>query len=301
MPASDARISVCAGIVCHNADPARLRRLISSCIDSVDRVLVFDNASRNAAELRQAVATTPHLSWQQSPHNIGLAAAYNQLAKQARRSGASHLLLFDQDSLCEAGMVERLIAVDGQLRSLGISPGLVGPLYLDRKHQRRPQLPQRQTDRLPRAVQAVDFTISSGSLIGLDAYTVVGEFMEPLFIQYIDIEWGFRAWACGRPCFVVEDAVLQHDIGDSLVKLPLLNRRIPRHSAERGYYFCRNLLALCRLRYIPLRWKVREVGRTLAKLMIQPILFGQAASRLGHMLAGLRDGLRRIGGPRRSG
>ena len=69
-----------------------------------------------------------------------------------------------------------------------------------------------------------DHLISSGSLIRLDVFDKVGLMLEELFIDFVDIEWGMRAKKNGYICYIANNVLMKHSIGDKSVKIPLTNR-----------------------------------------------------------------------------
>ncbi|MFC4161809.1 glycosyltransferase family 2 protein [Chitinimonas lacunae] len=289
-------VVIVALIVSHAPDLAKLDALVVSLHGQVDAVLLIDNASPHPpAEL--AARYAPWLRWLPQSCNLGLAAAYNLGIEEAERLGASHLQTFDQDSLCDPGMLAELLAAEARLRQRGLLPGALGPLYLDRKLDSAPRLPRLDLPAEPGTIP-VAYTINSGLLLPLDSLKRIGRFDERLFIQYVDVEWGWRALACGLPCYVVEQARLQHDLGDRVIKLPASQRRIPVHAPARNYYFFRNALYLARRRYIPLRWRVGELIKLALKVAIQLCLFQQRPARMRHACAGILDAWRGISGSR---
>lgn len=290
---------IVALIVCYRPDPIRLDELLASLQGQVDRVLLIDNASP-APPVELAERYAPWATLLPQSRNLGLGAAYNLGAEAAIELGASHIQTFDQDSVCTPGMVRRLVETEAMLRQHGVPVGALGPLYLDDKLATPPRLPKLLMKTHINAIP-VAYTINSGLLIPLAAFERIGRFDESLFIQYVDVEWGWRAQSLDLACYVVEDAVLRHDLGDRIVRVPGSQRRIPVHAPARNYYFFRNVLRLARRPYIPLAWRIKELIKLAVKIPIQCCLFDQPWQRLSHALAGVRDGLRGVGGARENG
>lgn len=290
---------IVALIVCHSPDPERLDELLASLRQQVDRVLLIDNASPSPP-LALTERYAPWAVLLPQSRNLGLGAAYNLGAHAAIELGASHIQTFDQDSVCTPGMVWRLTEAEAMLRQRGVPVGALGPLYLDDKLATPPRLPRLAMKSQVNAIP-VAYTINSGLLIPLAAFKRIGRFDESLFIQYVDVEWGWRALSLGLPCHVIEDAVLRHDLGERIVRVPGSQRRIPVHAPARNYYFFRNALELARRPYIPLKWRIKELIKLAIKIPLQCLLFDQPWQRLRHALAGVRDAWRGIGGAREDG
>ena len=63
--------------------------------------------------------------------NTGIAAAQNVGIRQALGAGASHVILFDQDSAPDAGMVQALLSSEAAVTSQGLPVAAVGPVFVD--------------------------------------------------------------------------------------------------------------------------------------------------------------------------
>ena len=90
--------------------------------------------------------------------------AYNRIVELARLEGAEFVLLFDQDSMPSEGMVGGLDDLADELVRQGEKPAVIGPRPV--KANGEPfEIPRRRSGRLGAPGLAVDFAISSGSLI----------------------------------------------------------------------------------------------------------------------------------------
>lgn len=228
--------------------------------------------------------------------NLGLGAAYNLAARWASERGATHLLLLDQDSVAAPGMVALLLEGFKQPGPVAAS----GPLWRDSRTGDdgffvRAGLRWRMRRSAPRAgeIIAVDFLISSGSLISLGAFAGVGPFDEMLFIDHIDTDWALRALAKGYRLYGVADARLEHVFGEAVLSLSSLGlrRRVFLYPPERNYYLLRNSLVLWRRRYVPWRWFFRDARRTLALMLFYLVCVPPRLERLRAMFRALRDGI----------
>ncbi len=94
--------SVCGVIVTYEPDLARLAEAISRTTSQVDALIVVDNGPERL-ELDGVEVIRPG-------GNVGLAAAQNLGIAWARDHSHTHVLLLDQDSWPEPGMVPALLA-----------------------------------------------------------------------------------------------------------------------------------------------------------------------------------------------
>jgi len=227
--------------------------------------------------------------------NLGLGAAYNVAAQWAREHGATHLLLLDQDSVPALGMVAILEDAFKQPGSLAA----VGPLWRDTRSgddgyfMRAAFWGVRKYKPSAGEIVPVEFLISSGSVISLDAWMDVGPFDEKLFIEHVDTDWTLRARAKGYRLYGVADARLDHAFGEATLGLLslVLRRRLSLYPPERNYYLLRNSIALWRRPYVPWRWLIRDLPRTLALMLIYAVFIPPRRERLRAMLRATRDGL----------
>lgn len=286
----------CAVVVTYHPDPSVLADLLAALAPQVAATVVVDNGSDEAVLASLVAATGAVLLPQRQ--NLGLAKAHNLGIAWAREHGFGHVLLSDQDSIPDAGMVDVLLAALGRLRHEG-SPAAVGPVFHDLREDReapfvRVGFPVNRKLRCeyPGQIVACDFLISSGALIPLDVIDAVGAMNEGLFIDNIDLEWSFRARAHGYTLHGVCAAAMHHRLGDARRSLPLGLGQVVVHGPARLYYMMRNRLRLYRMPHTPRVWVIQDVPRVLAKLVLFGVLIGPRLRNLHFMLRGIWDGLR---------
>lgn len=296
--------TVCAVIVSYRPEPTALRRLVDGVAGQVGAMVLVDNASDGdwqPALARTLAAGGGELLGQS--HNVGLAAAQNIGIEWARSHGYQHVLLLDQDSEPGAGMVAALLSA---LLALSSSRRVaaVGPRFHDLRENRdapfvRIRFPLNRKLWCENTTSSIacDFLISSGSLIPLDVLDRVGAMDTGLFIDNVDMEWGFRAQARGYALYGVCAALMQHRLGDARRTLPFGMGQVVVHGPVRLYYMMRNRLRLYRMPHVPGIWIAQDLPRVLAKLFLFGVLIGPRRSNLRCMLRGLWDGLRGKEGP----
>ena len=289
---------VCAVIVSYHPEPSAISNLVDKAAMQVGAVVLVDNAS--VGDWQPALAES--LSHRGGallvqPHNLGLAAAQNIGIAWARSHGYRHVLLLDQDSEPGAGMVASLLQVLQALATNRVAA--VGPRFHDLREDRdapfvRIGFPLNRKLWCASDMQhvACDFLISSGTLIPLDVLDRVGPMDESLFIDNVDLEWGFRARAKGYALYGVCAATMHHRLGDARRALPFGIGQVVVHGSLRLYYMMRNRLLLYRMPHTPWVWVAQDVPRVLAKLFLFGVLIGPRLHNLRCMLRGLHDGWR---------
>ena len=288
---------VCAVLVTHHPDPVTLAQALDALRAQVEAIVVVDNASPGAACL-EVCAMHPEVEVLSLAENHGLAEALNIGIRHARNlEGISHVLLMDQDSVPEAGMVQTLkIALD-RLAAI-VKVAAVGPCFRDARESAdapfvRIRFPFNRKLRCTGGCDeiACDFLISSGCLIPLEVLDEVGDMDAALFIDNVDLDWCFRAAASGCVLYGVCAARMRHRLGDTRRKLPGLSRGIVVHTPRRLYYMMRNRVLLYRRAYTPVRWIAQDVPRLIVKLLLFGLLVSPRRKNLHCMLAGLKAGI----------
>jgi rhamnosyltransferase len=292
-------IDVCAVIVSYRPEPAGISRLVDTVLPQVGAVVLVDNASTGDWQSVLGALLSQHGGeLLAQPGNLGLAAAQNIGIDWARSHGFRHVLLLDQDSEPQPGMVAALVAA---LQALaGEEPvAAVGPRFHDGREANaapfvRVGFPFNRKLGCDGSMRTIscDFLISSGSLIPLAVIDQVGPMDAGLFIDNVDLEWSFRARARGFALHGVCAAGMHHRLGDARRALPWGLGQVIVHGPVRLYYMMRNRLRLYRLPHTPRLWVAQDVPRLLAKLLLFTILIGPRRRNLRCMLRGLLDGVR---------
>lgn len=285
---------IIAVVVLYHPQPQALQALLTALLPQVAQVVVVDNGGSAAA--RAACVPDARVQWLEMESNIGLASALNLGIFHALGARASHVILFDQDSVPSPGMVNKLFDAQQALIAMGKQVAAVGPVFHDAASGNiAPVLaPQRWFTR--RAYEAdffgtieAAYLITSGQLISKQALAAVGLMRDDLFIDGIDIEWALRARHRGWHSFAVVDARLQHQLGDE--RRQIGTRQVSLHSPLRHYYIIRNALLLMRSPEINWRWKCSDFLKTLRRLIVFPLLCPDPRAHIRLMACGIWHGI----------
>ena len=290
-----------AGIVAFHPDACELLRLISAIAGDVGRIIVFANSALDAVikdRLSSAAGQTP-VTLISPGENVGLGKAYNRMVELARLEGAEFVLLLDQDSMPSAGMVCRLEDLADELVRRGEKPSLIGPRPVKSTGEPLKRIRQRRSRAHCPTGVAVEFAISSGSLIALKATAAVGPFNEDFFIDAIDIEWCSRAWDAGWSVWLAIDIPMTHRLGHGVIRLPF-GLRLTDQPPKRLYTYFRNQVAMLRLPHVPVVWKLRFIAWLPARSFIYAVRHRFAFKIIRAIGLGLADGImNRLGPPER--
>jgi rhamnosyltransferase len=284
------------GVVVTYFPPAGLHERLAKIRDLVDQLVVIDNSADEAVadELRRAT-TSLQVSIIANEHNLGIATALNQGVERALAAGAEWVVFFDQDSEpedCLRRELTRVISSYAGPRPIGI----IGCNYLSGSPGRARFTQEGQTS----AYVETQAVITSGSAYSAKMLSRLGPFKDEYFIDFVDIEYCWRADREGYSVLRTSAPLLTHAIGVPVQhKLLWWTFDTTNHQPFRRYYAARNVMsmALEYFRFAPLR--VMNVAVSQIKVIILILLFETGKRvKLGHYWRGLVDGVRKRGGAR---
>jgi rhamnosyltransferase len=132
------------------------------------------------------------------------------------------------------------------------------------------------------------YTITSGSLINLDAWQNIGDYDNGLFLDFVDIDWGLKAHHCGYEILVFPQIQLTHTLGGDPVSIGPW--RFPAHSPSRHYLYFRNVCLMLRRPYVPMAWKQKELLKLLPRFLVYACATQHKLPHIKAMLSGLWHG-----------
>lgn len=288
---------VCAVVVTYHPDTKLLAAQLEALQVQARCVVVVDNATPGPS-VRALCGERPNVELLALGGNAGLAAALNAGIAAARaKQDIAYVLLMDQDSVPEPGMVTALkAALHRQSRHVRVAA--VGTRFRDPREGVdapfvRVRFPINRQLHCSGACDEVacDFLITSGSLVPLEVLDRVGGMDESLFIDNVDLEWCFRATSRGYALFGVCGARMLHHHGAARHRLPGVPRGVVVHTPRRLFYMMRNRVLLYRRVYTPRRWIAQDVPRLVVKFALFALLIAPRRKNVRCMLAGLRAGI----------
>jgi rhamnosyltransferase len=291
------RADVCAVLVTYHPDdgfPDRLRRIVSQVRETV----IVDNGSGDAStHMLRELSALPAVTLIRNFENLGIACALNIGIQHALAHRYSWALLLDQDTRVDDDMVETLLATHASCHH-GERLAVVGSRFKDTSG--RPAQPS-YLDSQGEHWQEVESVITSGSLLSLSAYALIGPFRNEFFIDYVDTEYCFRARAAGYRVIETRRPLMSHTVGAPTLHRMLWGTRwTTNHSPDRRYYIARNNTVLLR-EYGTAggrSWRMKSIVRCF-RLCKRIALFEQdKAAKIFAVGQGWWDGVRGNMGPR---
>jgi rhamnosyltransferase len=227
--------------------------------------------------------------------NLGLAFAQNLGVSYLDRSNFTAFCMFDQDSLIDESYLTSIVREYNKLVDSGNKIASLGPSIVDQHTNNIYPFPiysgpflHRKYLKSSETIKC-SYIIASGSLTPLLAFQKIGNFMDKFFINYIDVEWCFRAKALGYDIFATNNVKLYQNVG--LYRKLVFGRAIPVHSPLRRYYSSRNSIYMIKLPYVSIGYKIRELFFNPIRLVFDCIVAGQSLFRTKLFIKGIIEGI----------
>ena len=272
-----------AGTVILYNSPMSVVDNIKTYINQIEKLYVVDNSTQVNDELILFLQIYPHIHYQSLEGNKGIAIALNWAAKQAILDGYKVLLTMDDDTRTPEKMIKVMIDFWNEYPNpIGILSGVhnLDLAGVSRKNAENPY-------------QILPYAMTSGNMLNLFAYQYVGGFIDELFIDHVDNEYGLRLNFNNYQVVELRNIYLEHNVGyaeeSKFGKWTI--RKFRTHSPIRNYYFMRNGIYVARkyITYYPLyTWIVTK--EFIYRLHISALFAKNKFSRVTLLFEGIIDG-----------
>ena len=278
-----------AVVVSYYPDPDLIKKCVESLSLQCEKVYVVDNTPGGFPQLEELKAYN-NVEVIYLKDNYGVAYAQNVGIKRALESGSHYVLLSDQDSVYPENFVKSMLECFREEKVIAC-----GPLFLDTNRGDSRFFVIKSRCGFKRIYPEhgkyeVFQLISSGMLIKTELLKDVGLMMEELFIDWVDMEWCWRAVKKGYRLIGNADVVIEHGHGES--SRTFLWRRITLKSSLRYYYTVRNAVYLALYTDIlpPVHRTVLFI-KILRNIFIYTLLSERKLNTLKHCAVGLYHGI----------
>ena len=290
-------IKITSIIVTYNPNIDALKKQIERLFNQVQLIVIVDNGSKNSDEIKNELSNqrvSSKIKLFENGDNKGLGFAQNKGIEIAIEEKSTFVLLLDDDSLIEENFVSNLYSDYELLLKKGIKIGAIGPTYYNEETGEQypitkyigPFIDRKLPKKEP--VEA-SFLIASGCLIPISIIEEVGLMNEDFFIDYIDVEWSFRAKSKGYKLFATPKAKMNHVIGEK--RISIFGRKISLHSPLRKYYLFRNSIFMIKCPYISDGYKIREIIFNFLRFIVYLTLSNEKGKYIKYTFRGYMDGL----------
>jgi rhamnosyltransferase len=282
--------TICAVIVTYFPD-AQLEERLRRITAQVAQTVIVDNGSpASCVERIREFGKSPAVHLILNESNEGIASALNAGVRWAASQGFQWVLTFDQDTVVSPGMVDEFEIVVGSYPEPA-RLAVVGSNYQDKVNGKLLSWSDRDTDNaLSTKIPSV---LTSGSLISVSAFQIIGGFRDGFFIDCVDHEYCLHARALGFDVVVTSKPVMRHEIGHvSEHRLFGKKVRAPNHSSVREYYRARNSIVLIREYLVrEPRWVLYYMWSWLKSVVFISLFEKDRTQKLINTIRGCVDGL----------
>jgi rhamnosyltransferase len=253
---------------------------IQSYISQIEFLTIVDNSERVNELIFNSFKNNSKIFYLTLQENVGVAKALNIGADYAIAKQCDFLLTMDQDSSFSKTALDKMIHTLYQYPTNTI--GILSPYHHFKERYRVPTP----------TIQESLFCMTSGGLLNLHAYKKAGKFLESLFIDHVDHEYGMRLNAIGYKVILVNDAELVHCLGTQKAfkcfGIPLLH--FISHSPTRCYYMIRNGLYIANLykRKYP-QFYIKNIKLLVKEILKTILLEDDKITRIVHIYRGIKD------------
>lgn len=222
-------------VVLYNSDNSIIEN-INSYLKEVEILFVIDNSEIiNDGIINKIKQLGEKIIYISLGSNYGIAKALNIGAEEAIKRGYDWLLTMDQDSKFPNLMLRKLMDfLEVNMDKFYEKAGIVSPDHITKKGG---------GSKYKEGYKEELSIMTSGNILNLNVYEVVGEFNEKLFIDRVDHEYGLRLNLNKFKVIRYYGAKLEHNLGNIERKYLFNKVFFPKHhNAIRKYYITRNAL-----------------------------------------------------------
>lgn len=228
-------------IVTYNPNINLLLNLIDSIKHQVRNIYIVDNSNPKCNKLEKL----ENINVIYLEENMGIAYAQNVGLKAALENSAKYVMLSDQDTIYPSNYVVNMI----EAFSADNNVAAIAPLFKDINQKKdnegfivKKRLFGSKLIYPKKGFHEVFQVIASGKIILSKYLKDIGFMDESLFIDYVDIEWCWRAKKHKYKIIGNANVLITHKLGD--ISVDAVGKNITLRSPIRHYYMVRNSLYL---------------------------------------------------------
>lgn len=240
------KIEIAAYITCYY-DILSTKKCVQA-IESQSAKVSLIYITNNSKQALSLESDNTQLIIHHHPENIGISGGLQNAIQWAVENNYDFLWTFDQDSFPTPNCLEILLTTYESLNREDYKVGIIAPTPIDPTSTQIVQGVIFQRDMFigykpdnSTFPYECDAPITSGSFISLAAAKMIEPPRSDLFIDGVDLDYGYRLKQQGFHNIIVPDAIMYHNFGDPKT-VKFLNRDIiyQQYIPLRHYYICRN-------------------------------------------------------------
>lgn len=203
------------------------RNIVEYC-SFFDKCIVIDDTGKELSIRDREAFENYRIEYISNYRNEGLCKTVNRGIKQALNEGADWIVVMDQDSIFDRHILEVYEnAIKDHRYELAIIAAFT-PQYNYDRHKRN----------ISKGYKDVTVSELSGTMLNVRVLEGVGLYDERFFTDGLDYEWCLRAKKLGYRIIRCNEAVLEHNPGETRITklLGLIDFHYGWHTPERYYY-----------------------------------------------------------------
>ena len=254
---------------------------VKSYINFLSHLYIIDNSETPDLHLINSLKNIGgNISYTAFGNNLGIAKALNEGCNLARLGNYDWVLTMDQDSFFETG-----VFFDQAFNREYLNTAIIAASY--NAIHFNPQKSDRS------GFTRVDYVITSGNILNIDAWLVLGGFTEKLFIDEVDNDFCIRAKNKGFNVLMSNEIFLKHRLGDAYNVRHVLTGKsltLTKHSPLRVYYIFRNNFYLFKkYTFSNLNFVIDRVKNLIVMLVKITLYFPDKAIYFKYIFKALKD------------
>lgn len=276
-------------VVLYNPKLQTLSECINSLTSQVDKICVVDNSSIDNTKLFAEYG--PKIEYKPLMSNTGIAHAQNIGIKYFVNLNYDFILFCDQDSVSPNNIINNLVNSYISLCSDNNNIAAVGPMPVNKKFGRKYI---HKEDILSTfsynntTYYKMRSLISSYTLVPAINFNIIGMMNERLFIDYVDLEWCWRAETNNMTFIMVPTIEIDHELGQAT---KFLGHNISLSTPTRTYYQTRNLLWMLQVKYAPSYWKKKNIIKLIPRITYYVFMSQRRIAYIKNFIKGLYHGI----------
>lgn len=279
-----------AVLITYNPDCKLLTHVLDSITHQVRTFYIIDNTPNKAKCLENLSVKNIQIIYLNE--NMGIAYAQNIGIKKSLENQADYILLSDQDTLYPENYIQNMLSSSQSNHMIAA----FGPLYKDTNSESSNDgFYKNETLFYKKFIPSqgkyeVSHLMASGTILNTPYLNNIGLMDEALFIDWVDLEWCWRATAKGYTIIGDSNITITHQLGDKIKKIG--SKEVGLRNPIRHYYITRNAFHLAlRCKSLSMVYKTTLFFRAFRYIIAYPLLSTPHLTHLRYVLLGFWHGI----------
>jgi rhamnosyltransferase len=283
---------IAAIIVIFNPNINQLMKTIHSLKDQVNEIVIIDNSIENLNETL-FLKNSKRIKYIPLNKNFGIAKAQNLGLKFLLNKKYKFILLSDQDTIFPDNYSEHMLKSFYSMDSEFIAA--IGPNFMETNRNSKQGFEIfngifRNRIYPTFGIHSVSQIIASGKIIYTKNLEKIGMMNEKLFIDWVDLEWCWRAKKNGFTILGNANVTIEHNLGD--YSKDFIYKKFTLHNATRHYYIIRNAIYLALYSpYLKIGMRINILQKAIFQIFLFPLIGVPHLDHFKKVFLGLFHGL----------